>query len=62
VVDVSLTGAAGCVHIYPAVLALARSFQGYATFARLMGDESGETRALLQELNVVEVPTFLFFR
>ncbi len=61
-VDVSLNGAAGCVHIFPAVLALARSFQGFASFARLMGDENAETRAMLQELNVVEVPTFLFFR
>jgi hypothetical protein len=62
VVDVSLSDAAPCVHIFPAVLALARNFVGYAAFARLMGDASEETRALLAELRVVEVPTFLFYR
>lgn len=29
---------------------------------RLNGDESAETQALLQQYNVVEVPTFLFFK
>jgi thiol-disulfide isomerase/thioredoxin len=62
VVDVSLTGAAPCVHIFPAVLALARSFKGFASFARLMGDENDELKALLAELEITQVPTFLFFR
>jgi len=62
VVDVSLTDAAPCVHIFPAVLALARNFVGYAAFARLMGDENEETRALMSELGVIQVPSFLFFR
>eukprot|EP00884_Botryococcus_braunii_P011284 jgi/Botrbrau1/20156/Bobra.0173s0057.1 len=35
VLDVSLMSAAGCIHIFPAVLALARNFQGFATFGRL---------------------------
>lgn len=34
VVDVSLKAASPCIHIFPAVLALARSFKGYATFGR----------------------------
>lgn len=34
VVDVSISNADPCIHIYPAVLALARSFKGYAAFGR----------------------------
>lgn len=30
--------------------------------ARLNGDESAETQQLLQQFNVLEVPTFLFFK
>ncbi|EFJ46567.1 thioredoxin [Volvox carteri f. nagariensis] len=44
------------------VVALSRSFQGFASFGRLLGDQNGETRALLQEFNIIEVPTFIFFR
>lgn len=62
VLDVSLTTATPCVHIYPAVLALARSFQGYAAFGRLMGDENEDAWHLMQELQVNEVPAFLFYR
>ncbi|GLC41771.1 hypothetical protein PLESTB_001704200 [Pleodorina starrii] len=62
VLNVSLTSAGPCIKVFPAVVALSRSFQGFATFARMMGDQNGETRALLQELNVIEVPTFIFFR
>lgn len=62
VVDVCLTSAAPCVHIFPAVLALARSFGGYAAFARVLGDENAELKALMGELGVLEVPTFLFYR
>lgn len=34
VVDVSISDANPCIHIYPAVLALARSFKGFAAFGR----------------------------
>eukprot|EP00879_Flechtneria_rotunda_P012991 GHRR01013565.1.p1 GENE.GHRR01013565.1~~GHRR01013565.1.p1 ORF type:complete len:250 (+),score=74.24 GHRR01013565.1:164-913(+) len=34
VVDVSISSADPCIHVFPAVLALARSFEGYATFGR----------------------------
>lgn len=34
VIDVSVSSAAPCIHIFPAVLALARSFKGYAAFGR----------------------------
>lgn len=59
VVNVSLLSAAPCVHIFPAVLALATNFQGYAAFARLLGDDQPE---LLKKLDVTQVPTFIFYR
>ncbi|KAG2482385.1 hypothetical protein HYH03_018681 [Edaphochlamys debaryana] len=62
VLQVALTNAGPCIKVFPAVVALARSFQGYASFARLIGDTNGETRELLKDFNIVEVPTFLFFR
>jgi thiol-disulfide isomerase/thioredoxin len=39
-----------------------RSFKGYAAFGRVMADASEEGQALLREYNVMEVPTFLFFK
>lgn len=62
VVDVSLTNAEPCIRIYPAVLALAKNFTGMAVFGRLMGDASKEHEELMRELNILEVPTFLFYR
>ena len=53
--QVSLQSATPCVHIFPATMALAKNFAGYAAFARLIGDTSDETRELLEELNIVEV-------
>jgi hypothetical protein len=61
VVDVSSAGATPCIHVFPAVVALARSFKGYARFARLLADENDKPE-LLRELGVVEVPTFIFYR
>ncbi len=62
VVDVSLSDAAPCIHVFPAVLALARSFKGYAAFGRVVADASPEGQQLLSSFNVVEVPSFLFFK
>ncbi|KAK9810728.1 hypothetical protein WJX73_003084 [Symbiochloris irregularis] len=62
VVDVSLESAAPCIRIFAAVLALARSFKGYANFARLLGDANSEGQEIMQQYNVKEVPCFLFFR
>lgn len=63
VVDVSLQHEAPpCIHVFPAVLALAKSFEGCCAFARLFGDESPETKALILDLKVVEVPTFVFYK
>ena len=63
VVDISLTDAKGCADIYPAVVALARTFKGFASFGRLHGDESdGATKRVLDAYAVKAVPTFLFFK
>jgi hypothetical protein len=62
VLDVSSSTAAPCVHVFPAVLALARNFAGYASFARLLADSSTAASALSESLGVIEVPTFVFFR
>ncbi|GLI67595.1 hypothetical protein VaNZ11_011788 [Volvox africanus] len=62
VLNVALTSAGPCIKVFPAVVALSRSFQGFANFGRLLGDQNGETRELLKELNIIEVPTFIFFR
>ena len=63
VIDISLSNAGPCLHIFPAVLALAKSFVGYAAFARVMADDDNEDlQRLMQELNVIQVPTFLFYR
>eukprot|EP00747_Dinoflagellata_sp_TGD_P169664 gnl/TRDRNA2_/TRDRNA2_199215_c0_seq1.p1 gnl/TRDRNA2_/TRDRNA2_199215_c0~~gnl/TRDRNA2_/TRDRNA2_199215_c0_seq1.p1 ORF type:complete len:386 (-),score=71.46 gnl/TRDRNA2_/TRDRNA2_199215_c0_seq1:25-1182(-) len=65
VVDVSFSDAVGCIRIYPAVLALAKNMAGVASFARLICQEEAcdtDAQAVLKEYNIVEVPTFLFFR
>ena len=58
----SLTGAKGCDTVYPAVVALARTFRGYASFGRLVGDESDESKKVLDAFDIKAVPTFLFYK
>lgn len=55
VVDVSLSNAIGCVRLFPAVLALAKSFKGFASFARLLGDSNAETQQMMSELDIKAV-------
>ena len=55
VVDVSLQNSKACIRIFPAVLALAKNFTGFAPFARIIADESEEMQQVLQEYNIVEV-------
>ena len=55
VVDVSLSNAVGCVRLFPAVLALAKSFKGFASFARLLGDANPETQQMMSELDIKAV-------
>jgi len=51
-----------CMKVFPAVLALAKNFQGYVSFARILGDEGPEAETVMMDFNVIEVPTFVFFR
>ena len=55
ILDVSLTSATPCVHIFPAVLALAKNMAGFASFARLMADKGSEAQGLAKEYKVVQV-------
>ena len=55
IVDVSLQNARACVHIFPAVLALAKNFTGFAHFARIIADESNSTQDVIKDYSVVEV-------
>ena len=50
-----MQSATPCIRIFPATMALAKNFQGYAAFARLIGDASQESRQLLKDLNIKEV-------
>lgn len=56
VLNVALSDAAPCVHVFPAVFALARNpgMQGVVTFARLMGDATPGAAALLGKLGVTQ--------
>ena len=55
VVNVSSNNATPCVRVFPAVMALAKNFTGYAAFARLLYETSQETQSLANELRVLEV-------
>ena len=57
VVNVSSNNATPCVRVFPAVLALAKNFTGYAAFARLLYETSDETQSLANQLKVREVRT-----
>ena len=48
-----------CVRVFPAVLALAKNFVGYAAFGRLLYESSDKTQALANQLKVREVWTTL---
>jgi len=62
VLFVSSSNADACVRIFPAVLALARNFGGYARFARLVSDASAPASAITSSLNITDVPAFVFYR
>ncbi len=55
VVAVTATSVGACVRVFPAVVALAKSFAGYATFGRLLYDAGPEAGELAAELNVKQV-------
>ncbi len=55
VVNISSNNATACVRVFAAVLALAKNFQGYAAFARLLYESSPEALEIARELRVMEV-------
>lgn len=62
VLDVSLLNdSPQCMHVYPAVLALAKNTAGATRWARLLGDSGAEAKALMKSLNITQVPTFVFY-
>ncbi|KAH7847831.1 hypothetical protein Vadar_030658 [Vaccinium darrowii] len=62
VLDVGLKHCGPCVKVYPTVLKLSRQMTETVVFARMNGDENDSCMEFLKDMNVVEVPTFLFIR
>ncbi|ESQ27526.1 hypothetical protein EUTSA_v10018920mg [Eutrema salsugineum] len=62
VLDVGLKHCGPCVKVYPTVLKLSRSMSETVVFARMNGDENDSCMEFLKDMNVIEVPTFLFIR
>ncbi|XP_031261335.1 thioredoxin-like protein CDSP32, chloroplastic [Pistacia vera] len=61
VLDVGLKHCGPCVKVYPTVLKLSRQMDS-VVFARMNGDENDSCMQFLKDMNVIEVPTFLFIR
>lgn len=62
VLDVGLKHCGPCVKVYPTVIKLSRSMADTVVFARMNGDENDSCMQFLKDMDVVEVPTFLFIR
>ncbi|XP_022951937.1 thioredoxin-like protein CDSP32, chloroplastic [Cucurbita moschata] len=61
VLDVGLKHCGPCVKVYPTVIKLSKKMDT-AVFARMNGDENESCMQFLKDMDVVEVPTFLFIR
>ncbi|KAK9075068.1 hypothetical protein SSX86_003387 [Deinandra increscens subsp. villosa] len=61
VLDVGLKHCGPCVKVYPTVLKLSKQMDT-VVFARMNGDENDSCMQFLKDMEVVEVPTFLFIR
>ncbi|KAJ1290873.1 hypothetical protein BS78_02G276200 [Paspalum vaginatum] len=62
VLDVGLKHCGPCVKVYPTVIKLSRTMGDTTVFARMNGDENDSCMEFLRDMNVVEVPTFVFIR
>lgn len=62
VLDVGLKHCGPCVKVYPTVIKLSRQMSDTVVFARMNGDENDSCMRFLKDMEVVEVPTFLFIR
>ncbi|GMN35875.1 hypothetical protein TIFTF001_005590 [Ficus carica] len=62
VLDVGLKHCGPCVKVYPTVIKLSKQMTESVVFARMNGDENDSCMQFLKDMDVVEVPTFLFIR
>lgn len=62
VLDVGLKHCGPCVKVYPTVIKLSRRMGDTVVFARMNGDENDSCMQFLKDMDVIEVPTFLFIR
>ena len=62
VLDMGLKHCGPCVKVYPTVMKLSRSMKDVAVFARMNRDENESCMQFLRDMEVVEVPTFLFIK
>ncbi|KAM1133076.1 thioredoxin-like protein CDSP32, chloroplastic [Malus sylvestris] len=62
VLDVGLKHCGPCVKVYPTVVKLSKKMSDTVVFARMNGDENDSCMQFLKDMEVVEVPTFLFIR
>lgn len=62
VLDVGLKHCGPCVKVYPTVVKLSKQMADSVVFARMNGDENVSCMRFLKDMDVVEVPTFLFIR
>ena len=62
IVDVGMDkdAPAGCLHIFPAVLSLARNTAGFTRWARLAIDKNEESAQIAKSFGVSSVPSFVF--
>lgn len=51
---------AGCLHIFPAVLSLARNTAGFTRWARVAVDANPESKEIAKHFNITQVPAFVF--
>ncbi|XP_057532275.1 thioredoxin-like protein CDSP32, chloroplastic [Amaranthus tricolor] len=61
VLDVGLKHCGPCVKVYPTVIKLSRQMET-VVFARMIGDENESCMEFLKDMEVIQVPTFLFLR
>lgn len=61
VLDVGLKHCGPCVKVYPTVLKLSKQMDA-VVFARMNGDENESCMQFLKDMDVIQVPTFLFIR
>lgn len=62
VLDVGLKHCGPCVKVYPTVIKLSRQMSDSVVFARMNGDENESCMQFLRDMEVIQVPTFLFIR